>query len=148
MNCDVVTRDEKLVTERSVPTIPPDILCSPQRPDIVILNRARKEIILVELTIPFETNIEKAQEMKAARYAPLVAGLQDVGFKCSYYSLEIGARGILSFGSSKTLSQISGASRKRVKTVMKDLSQIVIQCSYLLFKAKDCDTTFDFIMHP
>ena len=57
-----------------------------------------KEIKIVELTIPFECNFKKAQESKAIKYAPLLAGLQEVGYKCSYFSIELGARGVISYG--------------------------------------------------
>ncbi|XP_072042835.1 uncharacterized protein [Amphiura filiformis] len=37
-------------------TIPPDILATQQRPDLVLVNRPSKKIIVIELTIPFEQN--------------------------------------------------------------------------------------------
>jgi len=38
-------------------TIPPNILTTSQRPDLVIINNNTKRILIVELTIPFETNM-------------------------------------------------------------------------------------------
>ena len=35
-------------------TIPPDILPTQQRPDLVLINPASKSIIIIELTIPYE----------------------------------------------------------------------------------------------
>ena len=39
-------------------TIPPDILCTSSRPDIVIIDRSRKIIELLELSCSFEKNFE------------------------------------------------------------------------------------------
>ena len=145
--CDVVSANGKLETNKSVNTIPPEILITSQRPDMTIINKARREIKVVELTIPFECNIEQAQERKSAKYAPLLAGLQEVGYKCTYFSIELGARGVVSYGTSKTLKQMCGASRLNVRNFLRDISRTVIQCSFLIFKAKDCGATkFDFIL--
>ena len=45
-------------------TIPADIIQTLQRPDIVLLNRKEKSIILMELTVSFEKNIESAHLKK------------------------------------------------------------------------------------
>ena len=39
-------------------TLPPDIVVTSNRPDIVLVDRDNKEILLAELTCPFETNID------------------------------------------------------------------------------------------
>ena len=41
-------------------TIPGDILCTLERPDMVILERKERKIILLELSCSFESNIEAA----------------------------------------------------------------------------------------
>ena len=52
-------------------TIPPDILATSSRPDVVIVDRSSKEIHLLELTCSFEKNIETAHILKSRRYNDL-----------------------------------------------------------------------------
>ena len=77
----------------------------------------------------------------------MIANIESSGFECIYKSIEIGARGVIAHGTASTLKSITGASRKDIKTVMKDLAMTVIKCSYLIFLHKDNRSyTFDFIM--
>ena len=52
-------------------TIPPDILPTTSRRDLVILNRQEKKIYLLELTCCFKRNIESANARKMLRYNSL-----------------------------------------------------------------------------
>ena len=144
--CDVVVSDNKVMTDSHKDTVPPDILITNLRPDLTVIDRGQRKIVIVELTVPFERNFIAAKERKADKYAPLLAGLEEGGYMCKYFSLELGARGIASNGTFKTLKSITGATRKSVCDLMKNLSQTVIKCSYVIFRAKDCDDPcFDFI---
>ena len=67
----------------------------------------------------------------------MIANIESSGFKCIYHSIEIGARGVIAHGTAATLKSTTGASRKEIKTVMKDLAMTVIKCSYLIFLQKD-----------
>ena len=68
-------------------TIPPDIIPTAQKPDIVLTFPAEKKIILFELTVPFDTNVEKANKLKTDRYAALVGDISHAGYKCSLIPL-------------------------------------------------------------
>ena len=46
-------------------TIPPDILVTLSRPDLVIINRSLKTVYLLELTCSFERNIVAAHQRKS-----------------------------------------------------------------------------------
>ena len=58
-------------------TIPPDILATQLRPDLVILNRQDKIISLLELTCSFEHNAEAANLRKTLKYTALKSDLED-----------------------------------------------------------------------
>ena len=77
-------------------TIPQNVIPTSQRPDIVVLSESQKEIIIVELSVPFETNIESRHTHKCNKYAPLVNDIVDQGYKCDLICLEVGSRGYLS----------------------------------------------------
>ena len=74
-------------------TIPPDVLVTQSRPDLVLLNRTEKTICLLELTCSFERNAEAAYLRKTQRYTALKLDLEDNGYKCILVPFEIGSRG-------------------------------------------------------
>ena len=76
-------------------TIPPDILPTQQRPDLVLINESSKSIIIIELTIPFEQNIHKAHERKLNKYAGLTSDLQEQGYDTKLLCVEVGSRGLI-----------------------------------------------------
>ena len=61
-------------------TLPQDILATAQRPDLVILNRTSKEVVIFELTVPWDMNVETAHNFKQDKYASLVNDLSGSGF--------------------------------------------------------------------
>ena len=147
MLCDIIVNDKQMALDAKKNTIPPDILVTNQRPDLTIIDREAKQLVILELSIPFETNLHAARERKADRYAPLLAGLDERGYTIQYFSLEVGSRGIAAQNTFKTLKRITGAPRRKVQDFMKTVIQTVINCSYMIFKAKDCDDSkFDFII--
>ena len=74
-------------------TLPTDICATVQRPDIVTVDRNTMEINLIELTVPFETNIEVAHSKKELRYTNLKDELIEQGYKTTLTCYEIGALG-------------------------------------------------------
>ena len=74
-------------------TIPPDILVTQSRPDLVLLNQTDKIICLLELTCSFERNAEAAYLRKSIRYTSLKNDLEDIGYKCFLVPFEVGSRG-------------------------------------------------------
>ena len=136
---DVVTDVSKnvILVDQSKQTVPLDIVQTPLRPDIVIVKRGERKVILIELTIPFETNFVAASVRKAKRYAPLVADIEMSGYKCEFLSFEFGSRGIPGPGTFKNLKQICDASQRDIKNLIKSISQTVIQCSFVIFLGRN-----------
>ena len=73
-------------------TIPPNILYTSQRPDLVLIFSYHK-IVLLELTVPFEPNISSARCCKSDKYAPLISDLKSAGYFPKLLLLEVGSRG-------------------------------------------------------
>ena len=134
--CDLCTENNAFL-DRNVHTIPADIFQTSLRPDIVILNRAIKSLTIIEVTIPFESNICQAHERKAEKYSGLIAGLEEKGFACRFHSFVIGARGIAAQGSCRSIRSICKSSRMETKLFIRDLCHIVVKCSYLIFRERD-----------
>ena len=72
-------------------TIPPDILPTQQRPDLVLINPTSKSIIIIELTIPYEQNINSAHNRKLNKYAGLTSDLREQGYDVKLVCVEISA---------------------------------------------------------
>ena len=95
------------------------------RPDIVLHSQKAKEILLIELTVPYESRIEEAHGFKMEKYADLARDLREAGLQTSVFAVEVGARGFV--GSSaydlmKRLS-ISGKSRNRALRAMGEAAE-------------------------
>ena len=75
--------------------VPPDIVVTPQRPDMVIVKNTTKSptVYLVELTCPFTRNITAAIRRKRERYEFLTTDIKDAGYQCINMPFENGSRG-------------------------------------------------------
>ena len=76
-------------------TVPPEIIPTSQKPDIVLTFPGSKKVVLVELTVPFETHINKAHQLKSDRYASLLSDIISLGYNCSLFPVEVGSRGLI-----------------------------------------------------
>ena len=86
-NWEIETDLDKMLIFPIVPTL--------QRPDIVIWNKEKKVVHLLdlELTVPWESNLGKAEERKEARYEGLVEACDEEGWTAQHSHLGVGARG-------------------------------------------------------
>ena len=70
-------------------TVPLDVMPTTQRPDIVVLNRTDRRIIIFELTVPWDLNVENAHRLKMDKYAALVSDLEEGGYTVFLFCLEV-----------------------------------------------------------
>ena len=119
-------------------TIPPDILCTTTRPDIVIINREAKSIELLELTCSFEKNIEKANILKNLKYLGIKSDLEEAGWSCQLLPFEVGSRGHVTKRNRKTIYEASqrNSIKLKHKEIIKDISKIALLCSFSIFQAR------------
>ena len=73
-------------------TIPPDILPTNEKPDIVIVQPTH--ITIIELSVPFESNIKIRHEFKCNKYAMLISDLRRYGLEVTLHALEVGSHHI------------------------------------------------------
>lgn len=95
---------------------PEEITISTLRPDIVLWSRATKQVVLLELTVPWEERIEEAHERKLGKYQPLTQQCQQVGWRAWNLPVEVGCRGFPGQSLWSALSRlgIKGPSRRRL----------------------------------
>ena len=108
------------------------------RPDLVVI-KDTKEVFLVELTVGFETNIEKNSENKANRYENLLETLKLSFEKVAYVNLSMGALGI--YGKSchnfkKNLVNL-GQNASEIDYNLYKITNVCIRTSYFLFCSRN-----------
>ena len=93
--------------------IPPHITQTRLRPDIILVSEATKQLVLLELTVPWEERIEEAQERKREKYQELVEDCQRNRWKTMCMPVEVGSRGFASQSLSKAYGTlgITGANQ-------------------------------------
>ena len=95
---------------------PEEISVTALRPDIIIWSEAGKEVIIGELTVPWEDNIDEAHERKLSKYTELAAECRDRGWKALCYPFEVGCRGFIANSFQKWLRDL-GFNRREIKSV-------------------------------
>jgi hypothetical protein len=114
--------------------LPTWIHITTQRPDIVLVNRDKKSISLVELTMCAEENIDSAARRKKCKYQRLTDELDGLGWDVEFLSIEIGSRGNMRDALSATMSALVkiGHLGKYKKAEFKDFS---LRCSMITLRA-------------
>ena len=65
------------------------------RPDILQVSESTKNIIIMELTVPWEDRLEEAHERKKTKYEHLVIDCRMQGWKLRCMPIEVGCRGFV-----------------------------------------------------
>ena len=114
-------------------TIPPEICVTPLKPDIVILNKHKKEMHIFELTCPLERNIEERHLYKQNKYAHFSTDI--TSFKTSITAFEVSSRGFISKRNQSHLHSLQKLCTPGIKlsTSMKNISTLSIYSSYHLW---------------
>ena len=101
------------------------------RPDIVLVNG--KRVMLLELTVGFETNLQKNFKRKHDRYKVLVTDLCKK-YSVSYVNLSLGAIGVTCAGSNvqKTFSKF-GMDLNTINFALKRIANVCIRSTYYIF---------------
>ena len=71
----------------------PPIVQTSLRPDIVLHSPAMKRLVMIELTVPWETRCQTAHELKMNKYTELQQMCRERGWQTWLYPVEIGCRG-------------------------------------------------------
>ena len=77
------------------------------RPDIVAWSQTHKQIVMFELTIPFEENLADAARRKQDRYAPLCKQISNLGWWTKLHTIEVGSRSLLNIPSLQSIEKFT-----------------------------------------
>ena len=108
-------------------------------------------IKIIELTVPFETNIEKEHTFKTNKYATLIQDIKDKQISSELTCVAVGCRGYVSESNKirittmlKSLDiQVIQPSKRQVKELTLSLSKLALLTSFVIFKCKDELEWFD-----
>ena len=122
------------------------------RPDIVLFSKETSKVILVELTIPFESRLEQSHDYKTSKYEDLKKELEKEGLSVIVKAVEIGARGFIAGTLYQFLGQIGINRRNRSKRNNRKLFNVDMEekkCPVehlnklvIVSPARECATTF------
>ena len=112
--------------------MPADLALTGQVPDIVLVEREARRVVLLELTCPFDTAraMNDAMSRKQERYQMLAEDIHLKGYTVHNMPFEIGARGFVNdnFGVLASLSAMCKI--RNVKNLRQNLGRIALLGSY------------------
>ena len=132
-------------------TVPSDLVATGQVPDIVLLDRTKKSIMLLELTCPFDSSarsFKNAEDRKTDRYERLTLDLQELGYNALNTPLEIGSRGVITARNHMVLASVASMCGIRdLKNFRRTLGKISLLASHRIYLARASSewTSGDFI---
>ena len=120
-------------------TIPPHVLVTALRPDIFIFSELSQEVLVFELTCPWDSNIARSHTFKSQKHSPLIADLSQ-RYVVSFYSVEVSARGQVTKDNQARLKSFvfkcyTGSSFS-FKSVTRVSSKAALLSSYSIFSAR------------
>ncbi|XP_078583875.1 uncharacterized protein LOC144866388 [Branchiostoma floridae x Branchiostoma japonicum] len=115
-------------------TFPRTICETTLRPDIVLWSPTQRTVVIVELTVPWEENVQAAFERKKLKYQDLVQQCVENSWRALLYPVEVGCRGFVGTSITRFCRELSLSHKQLVKA----LSEEVERCSFWLWvKRKD-----------
>lgn len=94
---------------------PQHVVKTSLRPDNVLVSEATRNLVMLELTVPWEDRMEEAFERKRVKYDGLVSNCHNQGWKARCLPVEVGCRGFAgqSLYKAYTALGITGERRRR-----------------------------------
>ena len=119
--------------------IPPHILVTNLKPDLFLVNEASRLVVIVELTCPWDSNVDSAHNFKQEKYSPLVADLSR-HYRVRYYPVEVSVRGQVTKGNKSRFKsfifECCTDPRRLSKSLVADCSKLSLLSSFSIFSAR------------
>ena len=118
---------------------PPDVLVTNLKPDLFLVNKSARVVVLLELTCPWDSNIERSHSYKQEKYAPLIADLSQI-YKVFQFSVEVSVHGQISKGNRARIKSFVYRCCRHPKiatgSILKLCSKLSLLCSYSIYCAR------------
>ena len=118
-------------------TIPPNILVTTLRPDVVIIDEKKKAIYIFELTVPGELRIKEAHKLKHSKYEHFERDI--TSYKVKVIPFEIGSHtGLVTNDNRKYLHELHSFCKSdiKLKKFIQNISVIAVLGSFYIFNAR------------
>ena len=109
---------------------PHHIVATDLRPDIVWWDDSLRQILLIELTICFETSFKHAAERKELKYEDIIERARSAGYRGRVITLQVGSRGIIDQSGFLQLKQEFDIPSRVYAKFIVDICSVVIHESY------------------
>ena len=120
-------------------TIPADILVScgkGSKPDIVLIDRSRKKILMLELTCSLPQSTTQAHNKKQTDYTQLKLSLEELGYAVSLLPFEVCSNSHITRKNKQDMSKVLNIFNVRLKAqIFTELAKISLLCSMSIFHA-------------
>jgi len=113
---------------------PTEITLTAQRPDIVIWSVNQKKVFIVELTVPFEENLDWAHQRKLEKYEDLREQCVRNGWITNVFPIEVGCRGFITNSTSAFLSKL-GLSPPDKRKYLKKIQEKALTASAWIWQS-------------
>ena len=111
---------------------PEAVRSSGLKPDIIVYSGLAKTMFLIELSVPWESNMESSNIFKEERYRDLACDLNAKGFRTEIFAVEVGVRGLVSSSMLKLLKALGFSNREKTRAI-KEISQTAEAASFWIF---------------
>ena len=99
-------------------------------------SKEKKMLELVELTVPFEDNLEDARLRKDERYEQLVDDCREAGRTAWHSPIEVGCRGFVGAPVRRWLLK-TGFSSQEASKLIKEIQEVVEKASHWVWLKRD-----------
>ena len=119
-------------------TIPPAIMPTALKPDLIIIDKENKVVWIHELSVSFEDNFKTSHDYKLEKYEELKCDIIENGWKCHLEPFSVGSRGMIPFFSKQILRSIlkNISSKFPLKKLTKIISKTAVLGSYIIWLAR------------
>lgn len=115
---------------------PPEIAVTNLRPGMVMWSNKCKQVVLLELTVPWEERMSAAYERKKSKYTDLKNLCEENGWKVWCEPVEVGCRGFVS-NTVRRAANILGIQNQQIKKLIKDCSEEAERASSWLWLKRE-----------
>lgn len=121
----------------AVGTIPPEVLISRDKPDLVIIDEDNKKVQTFELTVPHISNLKKQHESKSNKYKYLESETKEYGVQTQAFEFEV--RGHISKESKRIIYKIYKlcSPKGSFKDFEANISKLPINGSYYIYMCRN-----------
>ena len=121
-------------------TLPPSVIVTNLKPDIVIIDKKNKTINIFELTVPGETRLKISHNLKQEKYQHFTSDIKS--YSAAVAAFEVGSHtGFINSENKQTLKNLHKFCKKdiKLKNFKTNISSISVLSSYYLFTCRNSE---------